>query len=69
MITLAKEPPTYAVVGFGDLILRGKVVKVHALSVTIKVDSCQGRETRDEYPIMVGHLYRFMINEECQLYR
>lgn len=69
MITLDKHPHTHAIVGFGDLILRGKIIKRHAHSVTIKVDSCQGRDTREEYPIMVGHLYRFMIGEECQLYR
>lgn len=60
---------TYAVIEFGELILRGKIVKRHAQSVTIKVDSCQGRDTGSEYPIMVGHLHRFMITEACHLYR
>lgn len=60
----------YAVIEFGELILRGKIVKRHHSSVTIKVDSCQGRSTREDYPIMVGHLHRFMIDSEsCHLYR
>lgn len=69
MITLAKSTPTYAVVPFGDLILRGKIVKVHSQSVSVKIDSCQGRDTGEEYPIMVGAIHRFMITPECELYR
>lgn len=58
-----------AVIPFGDLILRGKIVKRYAHSITVKVQSCQGRDTREEYPIMVGQTHRFMITEACDLYR
>lgn len=68
-VSLDKITHTHAVIPFGDLILRGKIVKRHAQSVTIKVDSCQGRATGEEYPIMIGRLHRFMITPECDLYR
>ncbi len=68
-VSLDKQDHTYAVIEFGDLILRGKIVKRHAQSVTIKIDSCQGRGTGNDYPVFVGRLHRFMITEGCHLYR
>lgn len=68
-VSLDKDVHTYAFVEFGELTLRGKIVKRHHGSVTIKVESCLGRATMIEYPVMVGAIHRFMITDSVTLFR
>lgn len=69
MITLKKTHPTHAIVQYGNLILRGSVIRVGGQWVTLKIDGVKGMDTGAIYDHHLTGRHLSFAKIDCDLYR